>query len=84
MEGEWLKNYREKMQTSASKKKFKRRKCTGEHPFATMKYYMGQIPILLRGKAKVQVKMDLYSTAYNLRHLFNITIAPELLTKLAG
>jgi transposase len=84
LDGEWLKNYRKKMQTPAFKKKFKRRKCVGEHPFGTMKYYMGQIPILLRGKEKVQVEMDLYSTAYNLRHLFNITTVPELLTKLAG
>jgi hypothetical protein len=72
------------MQTSAFKKKFKRRKCTVEHPFGTMKYYMGQIPILLQSKAKVQVEMDLYSTACNLRHLLNGTTDPALLTKPAG
>jgi hypothetical protein len=41
-----------------------------EHPYGTMKYRMGQIPVLLRGKRKVQIEMDLYSTAYNLKHLF--------------
>jgi len=33
---------------------------------------MEQIPILLRGKEKVQVEMDLYSTGYNLIRLINI------------
>jgi hypothetical protein len=49
-----------------------------------MKYYMGQIPILLRGKAKVQVEMDLYSTAYNLTHAKNTITVPVLLEKLAN
>ena len=43
---------------------------------------MGQIPILLRGKEKVQVEMDLYSTAYNLIRLKNTEIVPILLKKL--
>jgi len=47
-----------------------------------MKYLMGQIPILLRGKEKVQVEIDLYSTAYNLIRLKNTEIIPVLLAKL--
>jgi len=54
-----------------------------EHPFGTMKYYMGQIPILLRGKEKVQVEMDLYSSAYNLIRLKNVEQVSVLLEKLA-
>ena len=47
-----------------------------------MKYLMGQIPILLRGKEKVQVEMDLYSTAYNLIRLMNTESVSILLAKL--
>ena len=54
-----------------------------EHPFGTMKYYMGQIPILLRGKEKVQVEMDLYSTGYNLIRLKYIENMSLLFKKLA-
>ena len=81
--GEWLKSYKEKLKTKAFKNKFKNRKNVVEHPFGTMKYYMGQIPLLLRGKAKVQVEMDLYSTGYNLIRLKKVEIVPILLDKLA-
>jgi transposase len=83
IDGAWLENYKKKMQTAGFKKKFKRRKCVIEHPYGTMKYYMGQIPILLRGMEQVQVEMDLYSTAYNLKHLFKATTVSALLAKLA-
>ncbi len=48
------------------------RRCTVEHPFGTIKYLMGQIPILLRGMSKVQIEMDLYTLAYNFKRLINI------------
>jgi len=79
---EWLKSYKEKLKTEEFKEKFKLRKCVVEHPFGTMKYLMGQIPILLRGREKVQIEMDLYSTAYNLIRLKNIEKVPVLLKKL--
>jgi transposase len=82
IDGEWLKAYKEKLKTKEFKEKFKQRKCVVEHPFGTMKYLMGQIPILLRGKEKVQVEMDLYSTAYNLIRLKNTEKISILLEKL--
>ena len=82
IDGEWLNAYKKKIETKECKEKFKQRKCVVEHPFATMKYLMGQIPILLRGKEKVQVEMDLYSTAYNLIRLKNTELIPVLLAKL--
>ena len=82
VDGEWLKAYKEKEKTEEFKEKFKQRKCVVEHPFGTMKYLMGQIPILLRGKEKVQVEMDLYATAYNLIRLKNTETIPNLLEKL--
>jgi hypothetical protein len=83
LNGEWLKAYREKSKTKEFKAKFSKRKCVVEHPFGTMKYYMGQIPILLRGKEKVQVEIDLYSTGYNLIRLKKVETVPVLLEKLA-
>jgi transposase len=80
--GEWLNAYKAKLKTKAFREKLKERKCVVEHPFGTMKYYMGQIPILLRGKEKVQVEMDLYSTGYNLIRLRNIEPVYILLKKL--
>jgi hypothetical protein len=82
-DGEWLDEYKEKSETKEFKQKFNTRKCVVEHPFGTMKYLMGQIPILLRGKDKVQVEMDLYSTAYNLIRLKNIESVSVLLERLA-
>ena len=83
LNGEWLNAYKAKSKTKDFKEKFKKRKCVAEHPFGTMKYYMGQIPILLRGKEKVQVEMDLYATGYNLIRLKNLEALPVLLEKLA-
>jgi len=83
VDGEWLNKYKETSKTKEFKEKFSTRKCVVEHPFGTMKYLMGQIPILLRGKDKVQVEINLYSTAYNLIRLKNIDAVPVLLKKLA-
>ncbi|MDR2971675.1 MAG: IS1182 family transposase [Bacteroidales bacterium] len=82
VDGEWRENHEKKSKTKEFKEKLKKRKCVVEHPFGTMKYYMGQIPILLRGKEKVQVEMDLYATGYNLIRLRNIEFVPTLLEKL--
>jgi len=83
LNGKWLNSYKGKQKTKEFKEKFRKRKCVAEHPFGTMRYYMGQIPVLLRGKEKVQVEIDLYSTAYNLTRLKNIETVPVLLKKLA-
>jgi hypothetical protein len=37
----------------------------------------------LRGKAKVQIEMDLYSTAYNLKRMLTLETMPKLLEQLA-
>jgi transposase len=81
--GEWLRSRHAKQETKAFKEALKKRKCVVEHPFGTMRRYMGQIPILLRGKEKVQVEVDLYATGYNLIRLKNIEAVPALLEKLA-
>jgi len=82
LDNEWLLNYKEKLRTKEFKEKIKLRKNYVEHPFGTIKYWMGQIPLLLRGKDKVQVEIDLYSTCYNLKRLINIEPMDILLLKI--
>lgn len=69
---EWLDRYAEKMGSEKGKEKLARRKSVAEHPFGTMKYYMGQMPTLLRGKEKVSSEMGLYTIAYNLKRYMAI------------
>lgn len=69
---EWIDAYHIKMGSDEGKNKMSNRKSVVEHPFGTMKYDMGQIPILLRGKKKVQTEMNLYAIGYNLKRYFNI------------
>jgi transposase len=69
---EWIDTYRQKMKSKTGKEKMKQRKASVEHPFGTMKYYMGQMPTLLRGKEKVSIEMGLYSIAYNLKRFLAI------------
>jgi transposase len=68
----WIDLYHEKMNSAKGKQKLIKRKSTAEHPFGTMKYSMGQIPLLLRGKEKVQIEMNLYAIGYNLKRYFKL------------
>jgi len=68
----WIDSYHEKMNSSKGKQKLIKRKSVVEHPFGTMKYSMGQIPLLLRGKEKVQIEMSLYAIGYNLKRYFKL------------
>lgn len=70
--GKWIDSFYEKMNSAEGKEKLIKRRSVAEHPFGTMKYYMGQIPLLLRGKKKVQTEMNLYAIGYNLKRYFNI------------
>ena len=45
---------------------------------------MGKMPLLLRGKAKVQVEIDLYASCYNIKRLLNIEPMEILLEKVAN
>lgn len=73
---EWLDLYHEKMHSAEGKQKLSTRRSVVEHPFGTMKYSMGQIPLLLRGCAKVQTEMNLYAIGYNLKRYFNLKANP--------
>lgn len=79
LEGDWLRLYKAKLTTPDYIQKCKERKNHVEHPFGTIKRLMGKIPLLLRGKEKVQVELDLYATCYNLKRLMNIEPMDKLM-----
>ena len=54
-----------------------------EHVFGRIRYWMGQIPLLLRGEDKVQTGIDLYTTAYNFKRLLTIEGVGLLLWKMS-
>ena len=42
---------------------------------------MGKLPLLLRGKEKVQTEINLYTIAYNIKRFINITRESTLKTE---
>ena len=69
---EWKSQYDQRMNQKQGREKLKKRRAVVEHPFGTMKIWMGKLQLLLRGKRKVQIEVDLITTTYNLRRLLNI------------
>jgi hypothetical protein len=68
----WRDEYKTKMRSKLGKEKTAIRKTIVEHPFGTIKYLMGKIPLLLRGLKKVSTEINLYTTVYNLKRLLNL------------
>ena len=68
----WVEEYRKKVQSPLNKALLKRRKAIVEHVFGILKCWMGKIPLLLRGKKKVQTEINLYTTAYNMKRLIKL------------
>lgn len=68
----WRDSYKAKMLSKLGKQKTAIRKTIVEHPFGTIKYLMGKIPLLLRGLKKVTTEINIYTTVYNLKRLVNI------------
>lgn len=77
-------SYEEKMRSKEGKAMMKLRRCCVEHPFGTIKYLMGKIPLLLRGKEKVGVELKLYSLAYNFKRLINISDFDTIVRQIAS
>jgi len=84
VEDEWLKKYKNKLKLAEYKELISDRKKYVEHPFGTIKYWMGKMPLLLRGKEKVQAEIDLYATCYNIKRLLNIEPMEVILGKIAN
>ena len=61
-----------------------KRKEIVEHPFGTIKHWMDQGYLLLRGKAKVTAEMSLTVLAYNMKRVMNIVGVIELIKQVKG
>lgn len=70
--------YKEKLKMERAVEAMKERKNTVEHPFGTIKALMGKFELVLCGKDKAIIELDLYTLAYNLKRLGNIQ-APKVL-----
>jgi transposase len=55
------------------------RRCTVEHPFGTIKAWMGSTHFHMRGLKNVQTEMALHVLAYNIRRMINMIGIPALL-----
>jgi hypothetical protein len=68
---QWRDDYEARLSTQTAKNNMIKRKTLSEHPFGTIKYWMGKIPLKLRQKKKVQTEINLYQLAYNFKRLVN-------------
>jgi len=81
---EWLESYKKKIERETSRAKIDKRKTIVEHPIGTIKCWMGKIPLLLKGRAKVSTEINLYATAYNIRRLLSIDSFDVIMAKIVG
>jgi transposase len=82
IDDEFITNYKAFLESKENKDLSKMRKTIVEHHHGTIKNWLGQIPLKLRGKEKVQVEVDLVSTSYNFKRLLNIVSFETLMQKL--
>ncbi len=81
---EWRDRYRDRLQARAVRALINQRKTIVEHPFGTIRAWMGKTQLLLRGRPKVQIEMDLYGSVYNLRRLMNLVSVDVLSEMIHG
>lgn len=73
--------YKEKMKSAEAKRWRTRRFALSEHPFGTLKRWMGKIPLWLRGVEKVNTEVRIYATAYNILRSANILSVEHMIKK---
>ncbi len=59
--------------------KMKQRRCTVEHVFGTLKFWMGSAHFLMRRLKNVKTEMSLHVLSYNLRRVINLLGADKLM-----
>ena len=59
--------------------KMKQRRCTVEHVFGTLKFWMSPAHFLMRRLKNVKTEMSLHVLSYNLRRVINLLGADELM-----
>lgn len=60
------------------------RKQTVEHPFGTIKMWMGATHFLMKRKKNVSIEMSLHVLAYNLKRMISIVGIPTLIAAMRG
>jgi transposase len=60
------------------------RRCTVEHPFGTLKSWMGHTHFLMKTKQHVSTEMSLHVLAYNMKRVINILGAQRLVAAMAA
>jgi hypothetical protein len=78
----WRETYHRRMAGILAKKIIHLRKQMVEHPFGTIRSWMGKVPLLLRGNKGVSTEINIYSTVYNLRRLLSIETYDNILEKI--
>jgi transposase len=74
----------ERMQQRATPQAMRLRRCTVEHPFATLKYRIfGHPRFLLRGLGGARTEMSLATMAYNLKRMIGVLGGTQLRAALA-
>jgi len=68
---EVIDEHKERM-ASAGKEQMHKRAALAEHPFGTLKLWLGWTHLLLRGFEKVRAEMNLLITSYNFKRVLNI------------
>jgi transposase len=80
---QWRNEYESRMMSEEAQYWIQKRKELSEHPFGIIKYWMGKIPIKLRGIMKVQTEIDIYHLAFNFKRLANITKFDQLIDQIS-
>lgn len=68
---EWRDEYRKQMETEEAKQKHKERRRI-EHIMGNIKSMLWRKRLLLRGKTKAEIEINLITTVYNIKHLINM------------
>lgn len=80
----WRHRYRRQIGNRYGKARIKERKGIVEHVFGTLKHWMGQIPLVLRGLEKVQTEINLYATGYNIKRYTSLAPIKELIEEITN
>lgn len=81
---QWRHSYRRQLASRYGKARVAERKGVVEHVFGTLRYWMGHIPLKLRGLRGVQTEIDLYSSGYNVTRWLAMGSFNDLMDEVTG
>lgn len=80
----WRHRYAQQINSRYGKARIRERKGMVEHVFGTLKYWMGHIPLKLRGLRKVQTEISLYATGYNIKRYASLAPIRDLIEEVTN